>query len=140
MKVIIAGQRAKEIPETEENYQAVVKAIKLSGLEITQFVCGMCNGIDNLAYRWAKENNIPLLNRNDTEEGFPAFWTKYGPSAGPKRNKEMAAVAEALIAIKKNAWILSKGTNNMILEAKKKGLKVLVFYLDDLLKEEDKHD
>jgi len=54
---------------------------------------------------------------------FPAEWNKFGKAAGPKRNKEMAIAADALIAF----WDgKSRGTKNMIELAKQKGLKVKV--------------
>ena len=56
-------------------------------------------------------------------EGFPAEWDKYGRSAGPIRNGQMAKAAEALIALLAPG---SRGTKNMIEQATKKGLKVFV--------------
>ena len=54
---------------------------------------------------------------------MPADWEKYGRSAGPKRNAQMAEIANALIAF----WDgQSRGTKNMIETAKQKGLIVKV--------------
>jgi hypothetical protein len=59
-----------------------------------------------------------------TVEVHPADWQRYGLAAGPKRNKEMAAAAHALIAI----WDgQSRGTKNMIDEARAAGLPVRVY-------------
>lgn len=99
MKVIIAGSRSLQ------SWKAVKNAVKRSGFEITEVVSGGAFGIDMLGEKWAAENNIPIKQ-------FRPDWKKYGRSAGPIRNKEMAKYADALIAI----WDKkSKGTKNMIL-------------------------
>ena len=50
-----------------------------------------------------------------------AEWIKYGRAAGPRRNKQMAEYADALLAY----WDgKSRGTKNMIELAKDKGLKI----------------
>jgi hypothetical protein len=111
MKVIIAGGR--DITD----YNLVLSAIQESGFEITEVISGMASGVDELAVRYAKENNLPL-------QEFWAEWNSYGKSAGPIRNRQMASSADALIAI----WDgKSRGTKNMIDEATKKGLKIKVY-------------
>jgi hypothetical protein len=82
--------------------------------ENSEVVCGMAKGADLLGKKWADENNIPVVE-------FPANWTKYGKSAGPVRNIEMADYATHLIAFWDGE---SKGTKHMIDTAKKKHLKV----------------
>ena len=67
-------------------------------------------------YTWA------FRTGTDVKE-FPANWARHGRSAGPIRNQEMAEYADALIAL----WDgKSKGTENMISEAQKRGLKVYI--------------
>ena len=111
MKVIIAGGR--DITD----YNLVLSAIQESEFEITEVISGMASGVDELAVRYAKENNLPL-------QEFWAEWNFYGKSAGPIRNRQMASSADALIAI----WDgKSRGTKNMIDEATKKGLKIKVY-------------
>lgn len=41
-------------------------------------------GADQLAYEWAQAEDFPC-------EVFPADWTKFGRSAGPRRNAQMVA-------------------------------------------------
>lgn len=54
---------------------------------------------------------------------FKADWEKYGKSAGPIRNKEMADYSDALIAF----WDgKSKGTKGMISLANDKGIPVRI--------------
>ena len=65
---------------------------------------------------WARYNNLRV-------QRFPADWGTYGISAGPRRNASMAEYADALIAV----WDgVSRGTRNMIQEARKRGLKVYI--------------
>lgn len=106
MKVIIAGTRYKDnekkIPF--DDYNLLVEAIKRSGFCITEVVCGCAVGADRLGERWASANGIPVKE-------MPADWNRYGKSAGPHRNRQMAEYADAAIVI----WDgLSPGSRNMI--------------------------
>ena len=115
MKVIIAGSR------TITKLSDVIWAVVHSGFygKITEVVSGKAKGVDNLGETWAYYNDIPV-------KSFPADWNEHGRSAGYKRNAQMAAYADALIAIWDGE---SKGTKHMIDIAKKKGLKVFVYYV-----------
>lgn len=110
MKVIIAG--ARDI----NNYEMVCRAVKLSGFDITEVVCGCASGVDSLGKRWAEEHKIPVRE-------FPAAWSQYGRAAGPIRNGQMADYADALIAIPSK---FSTGTHDMIKQAQNKRLLVFV--------------
>ena len=124
MRLIIAGGR--EVPS--ERADCLVRAaIAASGWdsEITEVIHGASagiyidedtKGIDSAADRVCRER-WPVTK-------VPAKWTEQGKAAGPTRNRKMASMADALIAI----WdTKSRGTKNMIDEAKKKGLRVFVF-------------
>lgn len=97
--------------------------------EVSQFIgteknvtiiSGLARGADTLACQFAQENNYPL-------EGFAAEWSKYGRSAGIKRNKYMAKHADSLIAF----WDgKSRGTMHMIDYANEKGLKIKVVHYE----------
>ena len=79
-------------------------------------VSGHASGADALGERYAQERGFQL-------ETYPADWKAHGRAAGPIRNAQMAAVADALIAF----WDgKSRGTKNMIDTATKRGLKVAV--------------
>lgn len=83
--------------------------------EITEVVSGHSGNVDLAGEEWAANNNIPVTI-------FKANWN-LGRSAGPKRNRQMAAYADALYAV----WDgKSRGTLNMIEEAKKNNLRVCV--------------
>lgn len=110
MRTIIAGNR------DIFDYDSLLKAISEIDWEITEVVSGGAKGVDAMGERWAEETGKPIKK-------FPADWIKYGKAAGPIRNREMAKYAEALVAI----WAEgSKGTTNMINQARLHGLKVHV--------------
>ena len=80
-------------------------------------VSGTAKGADSLGEQYARE-------RGYTVERFPVDWQQYSKAAGPIRNRQMTDNADALIAF----WDgQSKGTQNMIIEGKKKGLVVRIY-------------
>jgi len=110
MRVIMAGSRGIN------DYAQLCYAVQRSGFPISRILSGMARGVDALAVRFAKEKGLPL-------DPFPAQWSKYGRSAGYKRNVEMADNADALIAV----WDgNSPGTRHMIQVAKARRLQVFV--------------
>ena len=111
MKVIIAGTR------TVTDSEAVTAAVAQSGFWITEVVSGSARGVDALGEQWAARYGVPVKR-------FPADWNRYGKSAGPRRNREMAEYADALIAVYDGE---SPGTRNMIETAKALGLTVCVW-------------
>lgn len=111
MRVIIAGSRHVS------SYRLVRTVIEMANFDITEVVSGGAYGVDQLGERWAHFNQIPLAIHS-------ADWDTYGKAAGPIRNKNMAQNADALIAIQTNS---SRGTQNMIEEAKMAGLSTYVF-------------
>lgn len=79
-------------------------------------ISGHASGADSLGERYTQERGLSL-------DAHPADWKAHGKAARSIRNKEMAEVADALIAF----WDgVSRGTKNMIDTAKSKGLKVAV--------------
>lgn len=106
MKVVIAGTRYKDkdnkIPF--DDYGLLVEAVGRSGFNITEVVSGCAIGADRLGERWAINNNVPIKE-------MPADWNRYGNSAGPMRNRQMAEYADAAIVV----WDgKSPGSRNMI--------------------------
>lgn len=113
MKVIIAGgrdfQNRELLLEGVETYQRNFGKIK-------EVVCGMADGADLLGYEYACCVDLPVKK-------FPADWVKFGRSAGPIRNAEMADYADGLIAF----WDgKSKGTKNMITQAKAADIEKII--------------
>lgn len=114
MRTIIAGSR------TIKDRAVVERAIADSEFVITSVVCGGAVGVDYLGYCWANDHNIPVAH-------FPAEWDKYGRSAGCRRNEQMGASADALIAV----WDgKSRGTAHMIRTANARGLAVHIHRTD----------
>ena len=79
-------------------------------------VSGCASGADAMGERYAKENGFKV-------ERYPADWKKYGRSAEPKRNKQMAEVCDYVICF----WDeKSRGTKSMIEYAKRCNKPVFV--------------
>jgi len=98
MRTIIAGSRGIV------DIRYVQWAVHHSGIQISEVVHGGARGVDTLAGQWAAANNVPV-------KVFPADWNTHGKAAGFMRNQEMAAYAQALIAI----WDgVSRGTQHML--------------------------
>ena len=102
MRLIVAGSR------NFFDYNFVKNSIKTfveeKNITISEIVSGNANGVDKLGEQYAEEYTIPTIL-------FPAKWKQYGKSAGPRRNKEMAAYGDYLIVF----WDMqSRGTRNMI--------------------------
>ena len=80
---------------------------------------GCANGCDLMGERYAAERGLPVRR-------FPPLWERYGRGAGVVRNEQMAESAlpnGMLIAF----WDgKSRGTENMIKTAEKRGLFVTV--------------
>lgn len=115
MKVIIAGSR--DIMD----FNCVRDAYIKSNLEATEIVSGGARGVDSLGEALASQLGIPT-------KIFPADWNTHGKKAGAIRNAQMAKYADALIAIWDGE---SKGTGNMISQARSKGLKVFVYLVGE---------
>lgn len=113
-KVIIAGGR------DFNDYDRLVKIMDnvLSNILLTyevEIVCGMARGADLLGKRYAEERGFKVIE-------CPADWDTFGKSAGYIRNREMADMADALVAFHDG---VSKGTQHMINLAKERNLKIL---------------
>lgn len=120
-RVIIAGDRRfNDYGFLCEKCDGVLSGRIASGEVV--IVSGHARGTDLLGERYASEHSLRC-------ELFPADWEKYGRSAGPIRNREMASHADALIAFYDGK---SKGTGNMIRLARDLGLEVDVFNIENM--------
>lgn len=111
-KVIIAGSR------TFNNYSLLKEVCDefLQGFEDIEIVCGTAIGADQYGKEYALENNYLIKE-------FVPNWKKFGKKSGILRNREMAQYGHILIAF----WDgVSKGTSNMIQEARKRKLLVKI--------------
>lgn len=107
-RVVIAGCRDYDNYEQAKVYidSCLSKIRKENNIII---LSGGAKGADALGERYAKENRLRV-------EKYPADWERYGKSAGPKRNEQMAIVGDYVICF----WDgKSRGTKSMIALAKK---------------------
>ncbi len=112
MRVIVAGSRTF----TTADYPLVKEVCLSSGYWFTSIISGTAHGVDLLGEMFAKEIRVPV-------ERFPADWTRFGKSAGYKRNEQMAKVADALVLV----WDgKSLGSKHMLDIARAKRLIVYV--------------
>lgn len=83
-------------------------------------ISGCASGADALGERYATEHNLPI-------ERYPADWERYGRGAGPRRNEQMAKVADGVLVF----WDgKSRGTKSMIKCAKKYNKPCQVVYIN----------
>lgn len=114
-RVVIAGCR------DYNNYDEAKQYIDFCLVDIKKendiiIVSGCASGADAIGERYAEENGLKV-------EKYPADWTKYGRSAGPKRNEQMAQISDLVICF----WDeKSRGTKSMIEYAKKYGKAVKI--------------
>ena len=112
MKVIIAGGR------DFDNYNLLKEKCNniLSNATNIEIVEGGAKGADTLGKRYGREKEYLIVT-------FPANWDEHGKAAGVIRNRQMAEYADCLIAFFDGK---SRGTKNIIEEARKRNLKIRV--------------
>ena len=120
-RVIIAGdRRLDDYDFLREKCDEVLSERIASGRVV--IVSGHSRGTDLLGERYASGHSLQC-------ELFPSDWDKFGKSAGPIRNREMATHADALIAFYDGK---SKGTGNMIRLARDFGLEVNIVTIGNM--------
>ena len=116
MKVLICGSR------NWEDVRAIEKVINSLPPNST-VLNGGANGADNIA-------KVLAEHRKDLKvETIYAKWQLWGKSAGPKRNIEM--LEEKPDIVYAFPYGESVGTFHTIKEAKKRGIKTLVYGVDE---------
>src|SRR5262245_65395779 len=86
---------------------------------------GGAEGADTMAKRWAKSRGITIEEYNISRDE----WEKYGSAAGPRRNGRMIVHGkpDLVIAFPKNGNLeASKGTRNMVHQARAAGIRTIV--------------
>jgi hypothetical protein len=114
-RVIVAGSRHFNDYDKLKRHLDVILANKLLVAGVT-IISGCARGADTLGERYASERHLPVLK-------FPANWSKFGKSAGYKRNLQMADGADAVVAFLAPD---SRGTAHMISVAKQRNLLLRV--------------
>ena len=121
MRIIIAGSRDfSDYAYLEETMLKIIGSLESSIIEI---ISGDARGADKLGAAFAKHHNLKLKT-------MPADWTRYGNSAGYRRNAEMAVYAvedpeNMLVAFWDGE---SKGTGHMVDLAKKYNMKYVKIF------------
>ena len=108
MKYIIAGGRNYKLVATDfDTLDQITPGI-------TEVVSGHNpTGADRAGELWATSRGVPV-------KLFPANWGQYRRAAGPIRNKQMAAYADAAVLFPGD-----KGTASMEHEARMAGIPIL---------------
>tara|TARA_B100000700_G_scaffold208593_1_gene229250 strand:- start:5914 stop:6327 length:414 start_codon:yes stop_codon:yes gene_type:complete len=119
-RIIVAGSRTF----TDYKYfrEVIIDVLKKINYNIDVFITGRAlDGPDDMIYHFCRwDHKFDYVEKK-------ANWKKYGNAAGMLRNIEMAEIATGLVAF----WDgKSKGTKQMIDEANKRGLEVLVVMFD----------
>lgn len=116
--VCVAGSREFRDASKLREVMAKVHDRIVSAGYTPKYIGGGAEGADKLGKEWAVQHGFDYTE-------FPANWKEHGRAAGPIRNRQMAAVAQELIAF----WDgKSPGTGHMIASAKRHGIPVQVIY------------
>lgn len=109
-KILICGNRNWTDEETIEDF------IKTLSQDVV-VIHGGCRGADMIADKMARKHGLTV------DPPYFAKWELYGKAAGPKRNKQMIIEGrpDRVVAFHNNLSE-SKGTANMIKQAKEHGL------------------
>lgn len=119
MKVGIVGGRGFNDQVLFDN---TLTAFTIEHGKITHVVSGAAKGADTMGANFAKRFGIELTE-------FIPEWDKYGRSAGFRRNQDIIANSEYVIAFWDGS---SKGTKSSIDLAKKLNIPILVVYYTPL--------
>jgi len=114
VRVIVCGSRGWTDPGPVQEALAALPA------EST-VVHGAARGADSIAARIAVDLGLPV-------EAHPAQWDKWGRSAGPRRNAEMAALgADLCLAFRLTGP--SPGTDDMVRRCRALGIPVRAWHM-----------
>lgn len=113
MRILFCGDR------NWTNYKVIADV--MADLHPDVVIEGEAQGADSMARDAAEYFGIPVLQ-------FPANWVKYGRAAGPIRNTQMLREGnpDLVVAFHDNINA-SKGTLNMVQQARKQSIKVMVY-------------
>ena len=113
-RVLICGDRNGGFDEP------IAKLIMDELLPGDVIIQGMCQGVDRTARYLGLKYGFEV-------EDYPADWDKYGKAAGPIRNKQMLDEGQPDKVYAFHPDITkSKGTKNMVEQASKRGIEVIV--------------
>jgi len=119
MRVLVCGSR------DYKRRDALFAALDRLVIEqIDVLIEGEATGADTLAREWAEANGVPVLKFPVGREN----WKKYGLAAGPIRNKQMLdeGKPDLVVAFPSNGLENSKGTKDMVKQARSAGIATIV--------------
>lgn len=125
MRVLCCGDR------NWTSYEIIRKELEKFPKD-TEIIQGCANGADKMSANIAKSLGLKFISSKDNNDiinnpGFPADWKKYGRAAGPIRNKQMLDEGKPDLVLAFHTDIKnSKGTKNMIQQAKDRGIKIIL--------------
>lgn len=118
MKLLVCGDR------NWTDYDFIAESldqVSVSNGYIELLIHGAARGADTLAAQYAERRGIPILP-------IPANWAKYGPSAGPIRNRQMLKDGEPdLVVAFHDSIEQSKGTKDMLKAATAASIRTRLF-------------
>lgn len=101
------------------NFQVIEKTIE--SFCITKMIEGDCRGADKISGWLGRKKGIEVIRE-------PADWTKYGPRAGPIRNRKMLTYKPDITIAFHDNIEQSKGTKDMINASLKANVKVFLIH------------
>ena len=122
--IVCGGRHFDDYNRMRSTIDGVIAEIG-SSVTAVEIVSGHCAGADQLGEKYAEEHGYPC-------KVFPANWEKHGRAAGPIRNSEMikyASEAEVPVVVAFRSP-RTRGTNDTVKKATKKGFKVVVVDYD----------
>ena len=111
MKMVVAGSRSSNLGAEELAKLDAIHAAEC----VTELVSGGAKGVDQAAEAWAEARGIRVVQ-------FKPDWKRYHRGAGPVRNRQMAAYADAVAVFPGGS-----GTRNMLAEARRAGKRIFNF-------------
>lgn len=123
MKVLICGSRGWHDPEPIETIIAGYDIIAEGANQKLTVIQGGARGADAIAKSLAKSWGAEII----TEE---ANWNKYGKGAGPIRNKKMLEDHNPDVVWAFRTTGKSNGTDDMVKQAKARGIPTFVVVAD----------
>lgn len=109
LSVIVAGSRDVRDAFGDRATDLVALAIESTPFEVAEVVSGGADGVDAIGEEYAAKRDIDIKR-------FEADWDTLGDMAGPKRNSEMAAYADAAVIVRVDG---SSGSSDMLRKAER---------------------
>lgn len=118
--VLVCGSRY-----CEDKSGVILKEMRKLALEyeISHFIHGGARGADTIAGKIAENMGFQV-------KVVHAEWKKYGPAAGPIRNAKMLKDNPDLVLAFPHFSYQNKGTENMLKQAREKGIETRVIMAD----------